>query len=422
MRKYKYYVLTVLLMALFAMSSATAQIAEQKLSRTLSYDPHPSTAHFSDPAPVNNELLPHEVVFHEVWKSDREPAALGQIHFSLRAVKGNTVVASASTAPFVIRKITRGQQIGVTSLGNTSFTATVDDFETKNGNYTDLTVSLKISYPEARVEMAIETLANQRTSNSLDFCQKLAARADSLPVEQKKARLSIYKKVLLVAPSPESSPEAELFYNRISGLVAELESGNKPVEPAEIIPVAPAPMDETASSSVDEEPVSLPEPVPAVENQVKPESRELLRQAETLFAQDKGQEGREALRRALEISPDFREALILLGTNAYENRKYARAKEAFGKVLDLDSHDADSLLHYFKACYYLGEGSEAILRLAAEKERFPTDNRIKLATAEAYFQLGDLIAARDVCNEILAAEPASSEGRNLLARINKLLK
>ncbi len=155
---------------------------------------------------------------------------------------------------------------------------------------------------------------------------------------------------------------------------------------------------------------------------VAPEAVTLYSQAQSFFAQDKGPEAREALRRAIEIAPDYREALILLGDNAYSNRKYARAKEAFEKVVSLDEKDADSLLKFFKAGYYLGEGSEAVLKLAAAKDRHPDDLKLKMAFAEASFQLGDLINAETACVEILNMNAGHSQAKDLLERVRKHLR
>jgi tetratricopeptide (TPR) repeat protein len=153
---------------------------------------------------------------------------------------------------------------------------------------------------------------------------------------------------------------------------------------------------------------------------VNPEAVTLFKHAQTLLAQNKGPEGREALRKALDIAPDYRDALILLGDNAYENRKYNRAKEAFDKVISLNDRDADSLLKYFKACYYNGEGPQAILRLAEINNSYPNDNSIKFAVAQAYFQLGDMVNAESLCNQILAANPGNFNARDLLERVKKL--
>lgn len=331
----------ILLIFVMCLNSAMAQTQEQTLTRVISYDPHPSSAFFAQTVPYNNELLYHEVVFHETWKSLHDSYVLTRIFFTIRALKGSSIVVSASTKPFDLNGVSKDQQIGLTTLGSNNFVATAIDFVKIGTSTTDLSVTFKITYPEVKLELAVEAEANLKTDNALKFCNKLASKADALPVDHISARLSLYRKALLVAPSPESSPEAEKFQDRISAIIAELES---------------APKD-----------------------------------------------------------------LIQLGDTAYENRKYGVAKATYDRLLNLNDADADLLLKYFKSCYYLGEGSEAILRLNAVKNRYPANERILLAVAEAYFQLGDLISAQSHCNDALNANPSSVKGKELLQRLNKLL-
>ncbi len=407
--------------------SASGQNIEQKITRLFSFDPHPMAAEFAEPVPYKGEFLQHEVLFHETWKSSAGKEYLESIHFTLNIVQSGNVIASASTAPFTTVKLKKGQQIAETSIGTTRLAVFIEDFSKTGPGLAELTLTFKLSYPEVKVEKAEAKIANLKTSTALDLCRKLAERANQIPVENVGARLSLYKKALAAAPTAPSSPEAAEFHASIGKLIADIEQKRSlQAEPAPTSVPAEEPQKTavTESSSTTESKASEAT-APAATKQpgtVAPEATALYRQAQSLFAQDKGPEAREALRRAIEIAPDYREALILLGDNAYSNRKYAKAREAFEKVISLDEKDADSLLKFFKAGYYLGEGSEAVLKLAAAKDKHPDDLRLKMAFAEASFQLGDLINAEAACIEILNLNAGHSQAKDLLERVRKHLK
>lgn len=407
--------------------SASGQNIEQKITRLFSFDPHPMAAEFAEPVPYKGEFLQHEVLFHETWKSGAGKEYLESIHFTLNIVQSGNVIASASTAPFTTVKLKKGQQIAETSIGTTRLAVFIEDFSKTGPGLAELTLTFKLSYPEVKVEKAEAKIANLKTSTALDLCRKLAERANQIPVENVGARLSLYKKALAAAPTAASSPEAAEFHASIGKLIADIEQKRSPqAEPAPTSAPAEEPQKTaTTESSSTTESKASEAAAPAATKQpgtVAPEATALYRQAQSLFAQDKGPEAREALRRAIEIAPDYREALILLGDNAYSNRKYAKAREAFEKVISLDEKDADSLLKFFKAGYYLGEGSEAVLKLAAAKDKHPDDLRLKMAFAEASFQLGDLINAEAACIEILNLNAGHSQAKDLLERVRKHLK
>ncbi len=428
MFKQRFSTLLFLVLAMtVAVAAASDQTVEQKITRLFSFDPHPVVAEFSEPVPYKGEFLKHGIHFHETWKNSAGKDYLQSIHFTLNVIQSDKIVASASTAPFTTIKLKKGQQIGETSIGTTRLNVTVEDFSKSGPGIAELTLTFKLSYPEVKVEKAEAKVANIRTSTALDLCRKLAGRADQIPAENAGARLSLYKKALAAAPAAASSPEAAEFHASIGRMIAEIEQkGSGKTEPATAI----VPVEESQTPAATEAPAAPENKAPeaAMPAATKPagtfapEAVALYRQARSLFAQDKGPEAREALRRAIEIAPDYRDALILLGDNAYSNRKYARAKEAFEKVVSLDEKDADSLLKFFKAGYYLGEGSEAVLRLANAKDRHPDDLRLKMVFAEASFQLGDLINAESACVEILNVNAGHSQAKDLLERVRKHLK
>ncbi len=247
----------------------------------------------------------------------------------------------------------------------------------------------------------------------MNLCRRLAKTADSLPDKNKKTKISLYKKALLATPEPGSSPAADSFRKTIEQKIAALGGSVIQEQPEpKVAPVKYEPAYPIKSTKQPEQPA----------NKVAPSAKNLYSQARTLLAQGKGPEGREALRQALAIAPDYYDALVLLGDNAFENRKFSRAKDAFSSALAQNDKDSETILKYFKACYYMGEGSDAINYLVEIKNRYPRNNRIKLTVSEAYFQLGDLPNARQLCEEVISANPGNYQAKDLLQRIDRLMK
>jgi tetratricopeptide (TPR) repeat protein len=411
--------LAVFLLINLALPAAFAQPVEQTLARLFSYDPHPATAMFADKVPVNGTLADIEIRFIESWVEKKDSANINRISFEITARDKGQTLASARTEGYPITtSMQKGDIIGATSLANLNFKATLDSFEKNRDGVTDLTAIFSISYSLEALKTAKDAEANKATSSSLTLSRKLAEKADSLPDKHAKTKISLYEKALIAAPAAASSPAAREFRSIVEQKIAALKGNTKYVAPD--LPSKPAAIDDIPAVTP-----SIPETKPTsttYKPKVNPEAVNLYQQAKTLFAQDKGPEGREALRKALEIAPDYYDALVLLGDNAFGNRKFSRAKEAFEKALNLNDKDSDSMLKYFKACYYMGEGSDAINKLLVYKNRYPESNGIKLALSEAYFQLGDLPNARQVCLEVLQADPANYQAKELLKRIDRLMK
>ena len=423
----------ILVIAAISGSALWAETAEQILIRMFSYDPHPDSARFAEKVLFNGKLHDFEVVFVENWQTSGENGILKQISFKIQAMQGDQIIASSDTTPVATAKISKDQQIGNIKIGDISFTANVTDIEKNKSGITDLTVSFKLTYDKDSIASEAQQPDSKPIISGLEFARKLAERANAMPADQSAAKISVYRRALMAAPEAATSVEAAAFHNEINSLIAGLEKPSvvftpfKSSEPAVII----IPQDETkeskepvvsavATPETTEKSASTAEPVRKTE--VPDEALALYKQARTLFSQNKGPEGREALRKALEIAPAYHDALLLLGDNATENRRWARAKDAFKQALDLMDRDADTLLKYFKSCYYIGEGAEAILFLEQIRGKYPGERRIQLAVAEANFQLGDLPAAKALCEAMLAKDPDDSRANELLQRVNRLHK
>lgn len=408
--------------------------AEQTIVRMFSYDPHPNSATFAEKVPFNGKLHDFTIIFVESWQSKGETGTLKQISFKIQAVRAGQTVASSETIPTAASKVKKGEQIGKVNIGDITFTAEVTDIAQNKSGITDLTVAFKITYDKAASEAAAKDENSAVSLSGLDFARRLAERAAAMPSANGAAKISMYKRAIMAAPAADSSQEARAFHDEINATISDLEKSSptfKPFKQQEttfvIIPESKNEANDTSASEAGK--VDSPSVIRPVAPVAKPAKVEIpkeavkyYKEARTLFAQEKGPEGREALRKALEIAPAYHEALLLLGDNASENRRWSRAKEAFKQALDIMDRDADTLLKYFKACYYIGEGDEAIILLEEIRNKYPNERRVQLAVAEANFQLGDLPAAQVLCEEMLQKDPADTRASDLLQRVKRLLK
>ena len=413
----------LIIVVLFLSGPAFTQPVEQTLARLFSYDPHPGNAYFSEKVPYAGHLADIEIKFFETWAEKKDSANISAIYFSFSAIKNGASLGSAQTQKFSVSTgMQKGQIIGETSLENLKFKATLDSFEKDSGGVTDLTVIFSMSYNIQELNKARESEANQSVSSSMNLCKKLAEKADALPDKNSNTKIALYQKALLTAPPETSSPDAAAFRKMVEQKITRLggQAETTTIE-TKVLDISSIPQSAIEKPKA---PVSFQSPAQPISISKKTVNREavtLYNQAKSFFDQGKGPEGREALREALEIAPEYRDALVLLGENAFSNRKYARAKEAFDKALNLEDNDPETILKFFKACYYLGEGSSAVERIALIKNRYPEDRRVKLTLAEAYFQLGDLPQAKSLCEEVLAVDRGNYQATDLSKRIDRLM-
>jgi TolA-binding protein len=408
-----------LLFAIFLLSLAPCLLADpivQTFTRLFSYDPHPSSEKFPEQAPYNGKFADIEVRFIEKWTEKNDIAVLSEISFDIKALRDGKVVAETQTKPFKITaNSTTGSFVGHENLGNLNFKAILDSFAHDSGGVTDLTIVFSLTYPENHLKKAQNAKADNAAASSMTLCTKLAEKADALPDKNAETKIGLYKKALMVAPAAGSSPTADNFRKTVIAKISAL--GGKATAPVTSPSSKPLSITTPNTDIINKQPTKTHVAKPA-----NAQAKKLYNQARAFFAQDKGPEGREALRNALEVDPDYYDALILLGENAFNNRKFSRAKEAFDKALKINDQNADAMLKYFKACYYMGEGSDGVDRLTQIQKKYPENRSIKLALSEAYFQLGDLPNARRLCQEVLQISPSSYQAKDLLKRINRLMQ
>jgi tetratricopeptide (TPR) repeat protein len=405
---------SIIFLFLFSLAlTIPAFSAQQSFSRLFSYDPHPSTARFAEQMPVENTLADIEIRFYEEWNTKTSPETINQIYFQVSALKKGRKIVSKNTEKININNsLNPGSTLTSLYLDNLKFQADLSDLKKSGSGVTDLTVKFTASYDSTAMQQAKQNVEDQSAASDLSLCRRFAQRADSLPAKNIEGKISLYKKALIVAPPATHSNLAKQFRAEVN---QKLNALNAPAGTKAVI----QPVVKTTTQPV--KPTYAPPKQYSSAANLNPRAVELYKQAKTLLAKNQGPEGRQALRQALDLEPDYYEAIVLLGDNAFENRKFVRAKEAFDKALGLNNKDADIMLKYFKACYYKGEGSSAIERLQNIQRNNPNDSNINLALAESYFQLGDLPNAEEICNLVLQKNPSSYKAKNLLERINRLL-
>ncbi|MGM0599219.1 MAG: tetratricopeptide repeat protein [Candidatus Rifleibacteriota bacterium] len=409
---------TIIFLFLFSFSLIIpAFSAQQSFSRLFSYDPHPSTAVFPEQMPVNNTLADIEVRFYENWNSKTSPETINQIYFEVSARKNGRKLVAKNTEKININPgLQKGSNLTTLNLENLKFQADLSELKKTKSGVTDLTIKFSVTYDSADMQKAAQNLENQSAAPDLSLCRRFAKKADVLPAKNIKGKISLYKKALMVAPPASHSNLARQFRAEVNRKLKALNA------PADAQSTVAKPQQHTSVKTFSQ-PVqtSVSKKQDPSTSNLNPRAVELFKQAKTLLAKNQGPEGRQALRQALDLEPDYYDAIVLLGDNAFENRKFVRAKEAFDQALKLNNKDADIMLKYFKACYYKGEGATAIERLQGIQRNNPNDSGINLALAESYFQLGDLPNAEELCNKVLQKNPSNYKAKNLLERINRLL-
>ncbi len=384
---------------------AIAALQQQTIVRTISYDPHPASAEFAQQAPFKGKLMQIAVAFKENWKTVRDTAYLQDITISLTSKGKGGDAGSVSSNKILTEKVKKGQLLETIKMGELSLEISVEDLVKAKGGVTDLTLTFKLIYPEEAMQAAAAIDAENQSSGALSLAQKLAQKAMAMPDSNPKAKAALLRRALSAAPAANTSVAAEKFHDEINATIMDIES-HIPDGPSSVAPARPSSSESTK--------------VPT--QQISPEAKDLLKHARAMFAQEKGPEAREALRKALEMHPDFYDALIMLADNAYQNRKYARAKESYDKALEINDRDPEVQLNLFKARYYMGEGAEAVESFQQVSNRYPKDTLLKLNLSEAYFQLGDLPSAQAICQHVLEQNPNNYRAKDLLQRIGKLMK
>ncbi|MBI3039894.1 tetratricopeptide repeat protein [bacterium] len=393
------------------------------LPRIISFDPHPSIAEFQGDIAYRGSRVTGSVEFLEKWETKGENPCLKEIGFKIKLLKngaefqnfefplkqletkkikkGGMLAESKSGDLGVNIVLDHSQVIGKTLTG-ISFTVNLFDFGTEETSQLEETSVPPV--PSTTMASSSTLPSPQTVGNVLEFAFRFSRKADALPDKNASTKIMLYKQALSVVPSSETSKEAQDFIQETTDKIASLKRG-LPSGPRSVVASAPV-----ASTGYSEK------HVPSVE------VKNLYDSAKKLFAKNQEPEARDLLRKALEKDPLFYEGWVLLGKNAFSNRKYSKAGEAFEKAVSLRDDDSDSGLYYFKSAYYLGETEKGLEKLIGMVKRYPQSNSSKIALGEAYFQAANLPLCEEMCVSIIQNDPENVQAKKLLERAREKMR
>jgi tetratricopeptide (TPR) repeat protein len=132
--------------------------------------------------------------------------------------------------------------------------------------------------------------------------------------------------------------------------------------------------------------------------------------AMTYHRQDRNMDDAEALlRNATSIAPDFHQAFSNLGRVLIDNGKYADAKEAYEKLLELKPEDDDAWAGLGRANAYLGEVAAAAKAYQKSIQLEPAVPGVHMALAHMLKTLGDQEGALDHYRKAIKRKPDLGE-------------
>jgi|GEM_PF-982362 len=426
------------------------------LSRLLSFDPHPTTFPVPQPIEIAGKNFTGEISCDEKWVTQKTNAFLGELGATLRLFQGG-VEAETITIPSVklaSKKLKAGVLVGEAKGNSAGLQMTVDSLKGSAKAITELTVVFKViglspaltthstpvvsvpapafvpasvSVPAsasvpAKVEPANPGSAKPlgaAPSSGLRMAMALIEKAAAIQAGQKSAKLKLLERALSLIPMGDISPEAATIRSDIQAKISSLSTSSALTGQADSSLLSPT---ETSTETPTETSAGAQSSHADTAKTIDPQAQAWYKEAVDLLFKEKEPEARDLLRKAVEKAPEYYDAWALLGRNAFENSKYARAKEAFEKVLALKDDGYQSAKLYFKACYYLGDPDSGIEKLKAMVSRYPKAAAPRMALAEAFFQAGDFPECQEQCLQQIALNPADFQAKELLARTNEKLK
>jgi tetratricopeptide (TPR) repeat protein len=139
-----------------------------------------------------------------------------------------------------------------------------------------------------------------------------------------------------------------------------------------------------------------------------------LERAIALDGLDQRQAAIDALRGAATIEPENAAIWKLLGDLCYDDRQFAAAAEAYGRVVDLDSDHRDALLGLSRSLDNLNRDSEAADRLQSYTWRHPTDADVLAERGIRLYWANRDEESLDVLRRAIKLDPSLGEARRHL--------
>lgn len=402
-----------------AQTEAGSSYELHSFAREISFDTHPLTIEPLAGKFLNfgTEQIQYSIDLLESWDPTTKEPVIKQIGFKVYFQKPGQekVTVDVSPIPLLSKKLKKGEILKSVQHENFEVAILCDGFKTGKKHPETITISFKLKgygkggdSPVASPTIPVLSVVDAPVSPNLPSTERyrvavsLFELANKMNEAQTNGKINLLKKALAAIPVDDISTEAV-------ALRAKIENEKKLLEAK--------PVNEGVSTS--STPTSTRTSTPTSSN--SPASP-LFEEAKKCFALGDEAKGREHLRNALEKDPDFQAGWALLAKNAYKNSKYARAKEASEKALNLDRNDVPSAEIFFKANYYLGDAQTGIDILEQLVKNNPKSLKAYLILADAYFQSGNLPACETACNNLLAISPENSRAKELLAKTKKKME
>ena len=126
---------------------------------------------------------------------------------------------------------------------------------------------------------------------------------------------------------------------------------------------------------------------------------------------------------AIKIKPNFPESLEGLGSIYFEKEDYQKAEQYFLEALKIDNKLANA--NFLLGKIYLenmDKGELALPHINAAYQSTPKDTNIVNMLAKAFYEQGNLIAAKDLFTESLVLEPEQISPLNYMGQISQELR
>jgi tetratricopeptide (TPR) repeat protein len=136
--------------------------------------------------------------------------------------------------------------------------------------------------------------------------------------------------------------------------------------------------------------------------------------ADLLRAQERDEEARQLLLKALAVAPDNGNTLHALGLLETRSADSTKALDYLGRAAALETRGTRHRFVYAIALHDLGQPGKALTELAKLNRQFPNDEQVLLAMANYSAELGDRDKARTYAQQLLKLAPNNPNYQQLL--------